>query len=161
MKPKHLLRILAGPVACLCMNSAHALTYNWTGAATPDTSFQTSGNWDQTWNEWGDYVFGTAATAGTGAVSINSGFGIHSLSLASGLGYDVTIGGATMIMHDTSSITIADTSKNLTINNAYQANGSVSWNIGAGRTFTLNGVCQNWAGLVQRQRNTRHTICFS
>ena len=51
-----------------------------------------------------------------------------------------------MIMHAGSTITIDTASTNLTIGNAYQANGSVSWNIGAGRTFTLNGVCQNWAG---------------
>jgi autotransporter-associated beta strand protein len=129
--------------------SAQAATFNWEGDVSSD--FQTVGNWvENSWAEWNDYRFGSAVT--NGAVSYNSGFGTGRLFLDSGLTTDITIGGSSQILMSpifvggTGTITIASDSQNLIINNAYWSFGNTTWNVGAGRSLTLNNSLSDWTG---------------
>jgi autotransporter-associated beta strand protein len=54
-------------------------------------------------------------------------------------------------------ITIAAASSNLTINGSYTASTAVTWDVGAGRTLTLNGPLNNWyasAALIKKGAGT-------
>ena len=154
MKPKHnpLFRhSLAASTAFLCMGYAHAATYDWTGAT--NSSFTDAGNWSQgDWGQWNDYRFGGTPT--NTAININGYFGIGSLTLQSGLTTDIVINSSNaqpVIMHTgiansgLAAISIAADAKNLTINGDYIAGSAVTWDIGAGRTLTMNGPLNNWA----------------
>jgi len=154
MKP-HQALILSSLVACSCIGSARATIYYWTGASGTDTNFSNMANWTDgssspaigAW-EWQDFVFDSHATTGT--VTLNERKGTGSLTLASGLAYDITIGGPERLImalgHGTpvATITIASDSKDLTVNADYDSQSPVTWYIGAGRTFTLNGALLNW-----------------
>jgi len=148
MKSKLIHRILSGSVGFVCIDAAQAQTYNWTGAVNSD--YTNGANWvEGSWSEWKNYVFGSSATTGT--VNINALQGTGSLSLASGLTHDITMSGQPLIMalghgSPVASITIASDSKDLTVNSEYWSQSPVTWNIGAGRTFTLNGPLKNWLG---------------
>jgi fibronectin-binding autotransporter adhesin len=150
MKPtfkNHITAAIAGLLGLAI--SAQAATFNWEGDVSSD--FQTVGNWvENSWAEWNDYRFGSAVTNGT--VSYNSGFGTGRLFLDSGLTTDITIGGSSQILMSpifvggTGTITIASDSQNLIINNAYWSFGNTTWNVGAGRSLTLNNSLSDWAG---------------
>ena len=139
---RHSLPLAAG-AAFLAMGSAHAATYDWTGST--DSLWKTDGNWvGGAYVEWGEYQFGSAVTNGTVDFTAASIFGTASLNLNSGLTTDITIGGSQPIIMainqisgwglpaSTGQINIAAASKNLTINNIYQSNGAVTWDVGAG-----------------------------
>lgn len=152
-------RILGITAACFCIESAPGQTYNWTGAVNSD--YTNGANWvEGSWSEWKNYVFGSSAT--TGSVNINAVQGTGSLSLTSGLNHDITMSGQPLIMalgHGTpvASITIDSNSKNLTVNSEYWSQSPVTWNIGEGRTFTLNGPLKNWlatTGIVKQGSGT-------
>lgn len=127
-------------------------TYAWTGAA--NTNFTDPANWvENAWAQWSDYTFGGTPTNAT--VTINGTFGIDRLTLQSGLTQDIVINsttenpiimGAGVAGNPLALITIATDSKNLTINGDYIAASAVTWDVGAGRTFTLNGPLNTWMG---------------
>jgi autotransporter-associated beta strand protein len=166
MKPKHnpLFRhSLAASTAFLCMGYAHAATYDWTGAS--NSSFTDAGNWSQgDWGQWNDYRFGGTPT--NTAINIDGYFGIGSLTLQSGLTTDIVINSSNaqpVIMNTAFSnsglaaISIAADAKDLTINGEYIANNAVTWDVGAGRTLTMNGPLNNWfetASLVKNGAGT-------
>jgi fibronectin-binding autotransporter adhesin len=153
MKPKQTAffrHSLALTTTILCMGSGHAATYDWTGANNSD--FTNGANWSQnSWNQWDDYRFGGTPTNST--VTINGYFGIGSLTLQSGLTTDMVINSTNaqpVIMHTgiansgLALISIAADSRDLTINGDYIAASAVTWDVGAGRTFTMNGPLNNW-----------------
>ena len=129
-------------------SSVQALTYNWTGSTSSD--FQTAGNWvESAWDQWGDYRFGSNVTNGT--VTVNNFVGWGPIFLDSGLTSDIVIGGPQPVIMAANwsvgaTITIATDSRNLTINNAYNSNGAVTWNVGANRSLTLNNTLSDWNG---------------
>jgi autotransporter-associated beta strand protein len=147
---RHSLALAAG-TAFLAMGSAHAATYDWTGAT--NSNFTEASNWSQNaWTQWDDYRFGGTPTNAT--VTINGYFGIGSLTLQSGLTTDIVINSSNaqpIIMNTAYSnsgqaaISIAADSSNLTINGEYVAGSAVTWDVGAGRTLTMNGPLNNWA----------------
>ncbi len=151
---------LAALAAILCMGSAHAASYTWIGGTSSD--FTTGSNWDGgAWAQWSDYHFATSSTNGT--VTINGYFGIDSLNLQSGLTTDIVINSTTtnpVIMgvgvdngNPLALISIAADSRDLTINGDYIANGEVTWDVGAGRTLTLNGPLNNWNSAASLIKN--------
>ena len=155
MKPKShpfLRRSLAltASSAFLTTGPLLAATYNWEGDTSAD--FTGAANWvENAWTQWDDYRFGTAVTSG--AVTINGYFGINSLTLESGLTQDIVItstGSQPVIMgvgvtgNSSALIAIDAASRDLTINGEYIAASAVTWDIGAGRTLTLNGPLNNW-----------------
>ncbi len=150
MKPISKNQITTAIAGLLALaTSAHAATFNWQGDDSSD--FQTASNWvENSWAEWNDYRFGSAVTNGT--VSYNNGFGTGRLFLDSGLTTDITIGGSSQILMSpifvggTGTITIASDSQNLIINNAYWSFGDTTWNVGAGRSLTLNNSLSDWTG---------------
>ena len=142
------------------LSSAYAATYAWTGTA--NNNFTDPANWGGSWNQWSDYTFG--GTPDRATMIINDYNGIGSLTLESGLTTDIVIDSTAnpIIMgKDQSSslalITIAAASSNLTINGSYIASTPVTWDVGAGRTLTLNGPLNNWynpASLVKNGDGT-------
>jgi autotransporter-associated beta strand protein len=138
-------------------------SYNWQGDA--GTGFTTPANWvEDVWEQWDDYDFGSAVT--NGSVAINGYFGINSLNLQAGLSQDIVITSSNaqpIIMgigvagNSSALISIADASRDLTINGDYIANGTVTWDVGSGRTLALNGPLSNWfqtASLVKNGAGT-------
>jgi autotransporter-associated beta strand protein len=136
---------LSAALAIACSASAHASTaYNWTGTA--NDTFSNSANWSPGgWTEWNDYHFDATATGNFAINNSTTEYGVGSISLDSGLTNDITISGSRLLMwqgynDSTGSITIAADSKNLTLNTAYAASGNATWDVGANRTLTFNGV---------------------
>jgi autotransporter-associated beta strand protein len=138
-------------------------TYVWTGAA--NSNFTEPSNWiGNTWAQWCDYTFG--GNPANASITINSYFGIDRLTLQSGLTQDIVINsttaqpvimGAGVAGNPLALITIAADSKDLTINGDYIAASAVTWDVGVGRTFTLNGPLNNWsnpASLVKKGAGT-------
>ena len=155
--------VLAASSAFLTMGSALAATYDWTGAT--DSNFSEVGNWvGGTWTQWDDYRFGGTPT--NASLTINGSFGIASLTLQSGLSTDIVINSTEALPVIMSTgiansglalISIVDDSKDLTINGYYIANGTVTWDVGNGRTLTLNGPLNQWfeaASLVKNGAGT-------
>ncbi len=152
MKPNYnpLLRHSLAVFFTFAIGAAHAATYDWTGANNSD--FTNGANWSQnSWTQWDDYRFGGTPTNST--VTINGYFGIGSLTLQSGLTTDMVINSTNaqpVIMHTgiansgLALISIAADSRDLTINGDYIAASAVTWDVGAGRTFTMNGPLNNW-----------------
>ncbi|MEY4242936.1 MAG: hypothetical protein RLZZ245_521, partial [Verrucomicrobiota bacterium] len=145
------------------MGGARAATYDWTGAT--DSNFTEGGNWSQnSWTQWDDYRFGGNPT--NPSITINGYFGIGSLTLESGLTQDIVINSTNsqpVIMHTAVAnsglalISIDAASQNLTINGEGIANGTVTWDVGAGRTLTMNGPLNQWfdtASLVKNGEGT-------
>ena len=144
---RHTLVLTA--LLALGATTAHAATYNWQG--TNSTIFNDGASWvGGSWDQWSDYTFNSAVTNGTS--TIDGYFGINSLSLQSGLTQDIAIGttGNPLIMgvgvggNSSALISIDSASKNLTINSEYIAASAVTWDVGSGRTLTLNGALNNW-----------------
>jgi len=138
-------------------------TYSWTGAV--GTNFTEPANWaENVWEQWKDYAFGGNPT--NASITIDGYFGINSLLLQNGLEKDIVINSTTaqpVIMgvgvagNPLALITIAADSKNLTINGDYIASTPVTWDVGAGRTLTLNGPLNTWfntASLVKKGGGT-------
>ena len=158
---------LVTAAAILAMGSAHAATYNWQGDT--DANFTEATNWvEGAWTQWDDYRFGSATTSG--AVTINSYFGIGSLTLESGLPQDIVITSTNaqpVIMNTAFSnggvalISINAASKNLTINGEYIANNTVTWDVGAGRTLTMNGPLNQWFEAASLVKNGAGTAVLS
>ncbi len=168
MKPKfsQFLRCsLVTAAAIVSMRSAHAATYNWQGDT--NANFSEANNWvENVWTEWHDYRFGNATTSG--AVTINDYFGIGSLTLESGLPQDIVItstSGQPVIMHTgiagSATIAIASDSKNLTINGDYIAGSAVTWDVGTGRTLTMNGPLNNWFSTASLVKNGAGTAVLA
>lgn len=154
---------LAATSAVLLFPSARAATYDWTGAT--DGNFTTGGNWvGGSWTQWDDYRFGGTPT--NASTTLNGYFGIASLTLQSGLTTDIVINSSNaqpVIMHTgiansgLALIAIDANSSNLTINGEYIAASTVTWDVGAGRTLTMNGPLNNWfnpASLVKNGAGT-------
>ncbi|MEY4244100.1 MAG: toxins and related Ca2+-binding domain, partial [Verrucomicrobiota bacterium] len=154
-KPNPFLRFslaLAASSVFLSMGAAHAATYDWTGAA--NNNFTDGGNWvGGIWSQWDDYRF--VGTPTNPSISINGYFGIGSLTLQSGLTTDIVINSTNaqpLIMHTgiansgLALISIDANSSNLTLNGEYIAGSAVTWDVGAGRSLTLNGPLNDWSG---------------
>jgi len=166
MKSNLLLRqslVLAASSTFLATGPALAATYNWQGDTS--SNFTEAANWvEGAWTQWDDYRFGADVTSG--AVTINGYFGMASLTLESGLTHDIVITSSNalpVIMHTgiansgLALISIDADSKNLTINGDYIAASAVTWDVGAGRTLTMNGPLNNWfnpASLVKNGAGT-------
>jgi len=138
--------LLAGLFSAL-VASAHAATYDWTGDT--NNNFTDPGNWGGTWAQWSDYRFG--GTPNRTSMTINDYNGIGSITLQSGLTTDIVIDSTPnpVIMGTNQSgssalISIAADSSDLTINGGYIASTAVTWDVGTGRTLTLNGPLNNW-----------------
>ncbi len=146
---RHSLAFVASSLF-LSIGSVSAATYDWNGSV--DSNFTNGSNWEQNdWTQWDDYRFGSAVTSGV--VTINGYFGIASLTLESGLTQDIVITSSSaqpFIMSTAIAnsglalISIDSASKDLTINGDCIASTAVTWEIGTGRTFTLNGPLNNW-----------------
>lgn len=134
----------------LKISTAHAATFDWTGNFSEN--FTEAGNWSQgSWEQWNDYRFGGTPTRSS--MTLNTYFGINSIILASGLTSDIVINSSDtnpLIMgigvngNPSALISIASDSRDLTINGQYIAASAVTWDVGAGRTLTLNGALNNW-----------------
>lgn len=154
--------VLAASSAFLSMGSTLAATYDWTGAT--NSNFTEAGNWTQNaWTQWDDYSFGGTPT--NTSITINGEFGMNSLTLQSGLTPDIVIDatsnpvimGVGVAGNSSALVSIAAASKDLTINGNYIANGTVTWDIGSGRTLTMNGSLNEWfqpASLVKNGAGT-------
>jgi autotransporter-associated beta strand protein len=129
-------------------------TLSWQGDT--DTDFNTAANYlENGWAEWTHYIFDSRAVSGTLNVDAYTGWG--NLSLNSGLTTDIVIQSSNpsaypIIMapglYAGGTITIAASSRNLTINTDYLAINAQVWNVGAERTLTLNGNFSNWNGVA-------------
>ena len=138
---------LLAALLALAAGSAQAADGTWTGLGT-NTSWNTGGNWlsGAQPGDWAHVIFDSNTLNGTVALDNFNGRGL--ISLNSGLTTDITfIGGSFNSFLQASSnggITIAADSKNLNINNGEYClwggggDGAVHWNIGTGRTLTLN-----------------------
>ncbi|MCX6878074.1 MAG: autotransporter-associated beta strand repeat-containing protein [Verrucomicrobia bacterium] len=119
----------------------------WTGLGS-DTHWNTGGNWlsGSQPGDWANVTFDSNTVNGTVALDNFNGRG--AISLNSGLATDITFingnFGSFLQASGNGGITIAADSKDLTLtHNEYAlwgggGDGSVHWNIGAGRTLTLN-----------------------
>ena len=118
-----------------------------------DSDFNTGSNYvGDTYAQWTDYVFDSNVVNGTINVDDYTGWG--NISLNSGLTSDIVISGSQpVIMYPSApwgggggNISIAADSRNLTINNTYLAANPMVWNVGSGRTLTVNGSFNDWNG---------------
>jgi autotransporter-associated beta strand protein len=157
MKPKSILRFSIIAFASFAA-SAHAATYNWIGTTS---DFDQPSNWvENAWTQWGDYRFGSSAVSG--AVNLDAFFGGGNLYLDSGLAYDITLTGSQPLVayanaNNGGLITIDTASKDLTIQTGILSAGAVTWNVGAGRTLTMEGQLSNWfntASLIKQGSGT-------
>jgi autotransporter-associated beta strand protein len=150
-------------VALSLGGTAHSAIYNWEGDTNPNLSDAT--NWmENAWTQWNDYHFGAASTSGV--VNIDGVFGVNHLALVSGLGQDIIIGsdtneklfmGVNVVGNPSALISIDADSMNLSIDTECQVAGAVTWDVGTGRTLTLNGALNNWfqaAALVKEGAGT-------
>jgi autotransporter-associated beta strand protein len=125
---------------------------HWKGGG----NFNTPSNWlENEWEQWNEYAFGPDVVNGT--ATLNVGFGSGDLHLLNSLTQDITLTGPNPLImaadlrsawdlpFPTGTIHIAAESRNLTINTTCQSAGAMRWNVGAGRTLTLNGVLENWS----------------
>ena len=149
--------------ALMNVSVSYSATFDWTGAA--NSNFTEGGNWSQnSWDQWSDYRFGGTPT--NASATINSYFGMNSISLVSGLTSDITINssasnpvimGVGVTGNSSALISIAADSRNLTINGDYISASAVTWDVGSGRTLTLNGPLNNWfnpAALIKNGAGT-------
>ena len=157
MKPRQTL-LLSSLIACVCIGSARAATFTWTGTGA-DNNFTNGANWGGTWAEWNDYEF--SGTPATGNVTVDADKGWGNITLSSGLTTDIVIsgtGGAIKMAPANSqgwvgvtslggTITIASGSKDLTIDSTVDLDGELVMDVGAGRTLTANGNVQVWSGI--------------
>jgi autotransporter-associated beta strand protein len=147
----------------LKISPAQAATFDWTGNASEN--FTEAGNWSQgSWDQWNDYRF--SGTPTRSSTTLNTYFGMNSIILASGLTSDIVINSSDanpLIMgigvngNPSALISIASDSRNLTINGQYISTSAVTWDVGAGRTLTLNGALNNWfnpAALIKNGAGT-------
>jgi len=155
--------LLVGLFSAL-VTSAHAATYTWTGDT--NNNFTDPGNWGGTWDHWSDYRFGGTPTRTS--MTINDYRGIGSITLQSGLTTDIVIDSTPnpVIMGTDQSgssalISIAADSSNLTINGNYIASTAVTWDVGAGRTLTLNGPLNDWYNPASLVKNGEGTAVLS
>jgi autotransporter-associated beta strand protein len=119
-----------------------------------DSDFNTGSNYlGGSYSQWSDYIFDANAINGTMNVDDYTGWG--NISLNSGLTSDIVIQSANPASHPVimapglyagGVISLASDSKDLTINTNYLAVNGQVWNVGAGRTLTVNGSFQNWNG---------------
>jgi autotransporter-associated beta strand protein len=119
-----------------------------------DSDFNTGSNYlGDSYAQWSDYIFDANAINGTVNVDDYTGWG--NISLNSGLGTDIVIQSANPASHPVimapglyagGAISLSSDSKDLTVNTNYLAVNGQVWNVGAGRTLTVNGSFQNWNG---------------
>ena len=138
---------LLSALLALAAGSAQAATGTWTGLGA-NTSWNTGGNWlsGSQPGDWANVTFDGNTVNGTVAVDNFNGRG--AISLNSGLTTDISFVngnfGSFLQASGNGGITIAADSKNLTLtHNEYAlwgggGDGYIHWNIGAGRTLTLN-----------------------
>jgi fibronectin-binding autotransporter adhesin len=141
---------LASTVLAVLGVGAHAATYTWQGDT--NANFTDGANWvENSWSQWEEYVFNNNVVSGSITPDLFHGWG-H-LHLNSGLTQDIVIGsGQPVIMSSawypgvSGTINIAADSRDLTINTSYYSTSGLIWNVGSGRTLTLNGALQDWNG---------------
>ncbi len=139
--------------------SGQYLANTWQGDT--DSNFNSGSNYVRNaYTQWTDYVFDSNAV--NPSMNVNDFTGWGNISLNSGLATDIVIQAADPASHPVimapfvswggsvpslgGTIEIASDSKNLTINTNYLAVNEQVWNIGTGRTLTINGAFQDWAG---------------
>ncbi len=145
--------------------SARAATYTWQGDT--NANFTDGANWvENSWAQWEEYVFNNNVVSGS--INPDTFHGWGNLHLNSGLTQDIVIGsGQPVIMSSawfpgvSGAINIAADSRDLTINTSYLSVSGLTWNIGSGRTFTLNGALQDWNGTASVAKQGAGTVVLA
>ncbi|MFO1529569.1 MAG: autotransporter-associated beta strand repeat-containing protein, partial [Kiritimatiellia bacterium] len=125
-------------------------SYTWQGDT--NANFSDGNNWvENSWTQWEEYVFNGNVVSGSITADLFNGWG--NLHLNSGLTQNIVIGGGQPVIMSSAwypgvsgAINIASDSRDLTINTSYLSTSGLTWNVGSGRTFTLNGALQDWNG---------------
>ena len=131
-------RICALPFAAMFAMDASGANISWNGAV------------DGVWSTGGDWVGGVAPLAGDVAVfdagsvaNLTTTMGVDRTVLGLRIttpGGLITIGGANTLTLGAGGIDMSAASQNLLINALLALAADQSWNVGAGRTLTVNGV---------------------
>lgn len=135
---KRITHICALPFAALFAVSASAANISWNGAT------------DAVWSTGSNWVGGVAPIATDVAVfdaastvnlktTLGADFSILGLKITTPGGL-VTIGGANALTLGAGGIDMSGASQDLLLNALLTLAGNQSWNVGAGRTLTANGV---------------------
>ena len=129
----------------------------WTGATDSHWSATETGNWlyGLIAGQPNNVIFDSNTVNGT--VLLDRFMIEGSFNLNSGLAHDITLDyGADHypIIQNAGGITIAADSKDLTVNPHYALWGNVTWDIGAGRTLTMNGNVHSTYGITKNGPGT-------
>ncbi len=132
------IRFCALPFAALFAVSASASNISWTGTT------------DALWSTGGDWVGGVAPTAADVAFfdagstanlsnTLGADFSIQGLRITTPGGL-ITIGGVNSLALGAGGIDMSSASQNLVLDAMVALAANQSWNVGAGRTLTMNGA---------------------
>ena len=146
---------LAVALATGFVGYVHAQDGTWTGAV--DSDWQNANNWvgGVVAGNWNNALFDSNTV--NGAVSVNWFKGTAAITLASGLTNNIFLNdGGQPLIKNGSGIAIAADSADLTINCRYWIwDNFETWNVGAGRTLTLNGAIGDTSfGIVKEGAGT-------
>ena len=147
-------------VASLCAGQAKAADQVWTGAVSADVT--TAGNWadgNPQLMSFSPIVFGSNVVGGTMALQPWATIGGQTVTSTT----PITINGSHFLFGNGAPISLAAAGSDLTVNPAWlQGWGDINFDVGAGRTLTMNGALgenfgDGWAhnaGLVKNGAGT-------
>lgn len=126
---------------------AKAADQVWTGAVSADVT--TAGNWadgNPQLMSFSPIVFGSNVVGGT--MALQPWATIGGLAVTSGCTTPITINGSHFLFGNGAPISLAAAGSDLTVNPAWlQGWGDINFDVGAGRTLTMNGALGENAGV--------------
>ena len=132
--------IVAIAIASWAAGPANAQDQLWTGSVSADVN--TAGNWvggSPALFSFNPIVFGSNVVGGT--MSLQPWTTIGGLTVTSGCTTPITINGSHFLFGNGAPISLAAAGSDLTVNPAWlQGWGDINFDVGAGRTLTMNGA---------------------
>ena len=138
---------IAIAIASLTAGQAKAADQLWTGAVS--AAVTTAGNWadgNPQLMSFSPIVFGSGVVGGT--MALEPWATIGGLTVTSGATTPITIDGSHFLFGNGAPISLAAAGADLTVNPAWlQGWGDINFDVGAGRTLTMNGALGENAGV--------------
>ena len=146
-KTYHWAFAIAIAIASLTAGQAKAADQLWTGAVS--AAVTTAGNWadgNPQLMSFSPIVFGSGVVGGT--MALEPWATIGGLTVTSGATTPITIDGSHFLFGNGAPISLAAAGADLTVNPAWlQGWGDINFDVGAGRTLTMNGALGENAGV--------------
>jgi len=139
---------IAIAIASLSAGPAKAADQLWTGSVSDNVN--TAGNWvggSPDLFSFNPIVFGSNVVGGT--MSLQPWSTVGGLTMTSGCTTPITINGSHFLFGNGAPISLAAAGSDLTVNPTWlQGWGDINFDVGAGRTLTMNGALGENAGMM-------------